>query len=201
MAISTARFRNNSNFESHIADYTSIMVQLFVETLEQRQDVQILDVGPVCGENIMFFAHRVTRLYVCDMFLRLDRNRRKGLPSNKVWGHLNYSPQSFDGIHLWDLCDHLNDLELGRMADLCHTMLKPKGLVMVVAYEEQLSPLLVNSFVIRNDYRLKLRPQPHLNLPWYYRHNRALTSLLAPFTAVKSLRYHNGIREFLFQPG
>ena len=75
------------------------MVQLFVETLEQRQDVQILDVGPVCGENIMFFAHRVTRLYVCDMFLRLDRNRRKGLPSNKVWGHLNYYEELVD--FLW----------------------------------------------------------------------------------------------------
>jgi hypothetical protein len=132
---------------------------------------QVLDVGPVCEENITFFAQRVKRFHVCDMFLRLNRNRREGLPSKKMWKHLDYAPHSFDGINLWDFIDHINDDEIGRLVNLCHTLLKPKGMMIVTSFEEQ--------------------------LPCYYRSNRALTNMLSEFASVKSFIYRNGVREFL----
>jgi hypothetical protein len=46
---------------------------------------------------------------------------------------------------------------------------------------------------------MSYRVQPHLNLAWHCRHNRALMSLLTGFSIVKSLRYRNGIREILFK--
>ena len=70
---------------------------------------------------------------------------------------------------------------------------------MLVAFEKPPSPARINSFIIQHDYRVSYRVQPHLNLAWHCRHNRALMSLLTGFSIVKSLRYRNGIREILLK--
>ena len=75
----------------------------------------------------------------------------------------------------------------------------PWLLLMLIALEEKPDPATISSFVVGRNYRLDLRPQPHLELPWYGRHNRALMSLLDEFEYVKTFRYRNGLRELLFQ--
>lgn len=197
MATSTGPAHSYSNTGPSLADYTSMMLQMYFEALDQSSMAQVLDVGPVCEENITFFAQRVKRFHVCDMFLRLNRNRREGLPSKKMWKHLDYAPHSFDGINLWDFIDHINDDEIGRLVNLCHTLLKPKGMMIVTSFEEQSAPSQINSFVIQDSYRLIFRPQNHIDLPWHYRSNRALTNMLSEFASVKSFLYRNGVREFL----
>ena len=185
--------------ESNFIEYTSRIIQLLAGTFEKRRDFLLLDVGPVCNENIEFFARRVKRLYVCDIFTRLDRAHRKGLKPDCVWRDLDYAPCSFDAINLWDLVEHLDDKDAGRLVEICCDMLKPKGLLSVTAFEIQDAPREISSFVTGKDFRLSLRPQPRLELPWYYRHNRALISLLMPLSVVKIFGSPIGIREFLFR--
>jgi hypothetical protein len=197
LATPTAPADSYSNTSPSIGDFTSILLQMYVEILEKSSMAQVLDLGPVCEENITYFARRVKRFHVCDMFLRLNRNKREGLPSKMVWKHLDYRPHSFDGINLWDFIDHLNDDEIGRLVNLCHAMLKPRGMIIITSFEEQSAPSPINSFVIQDSYRLTFRLQNHLDLPWYYRSNRALTHMLSSFPSVKSFLYRNGIREFL----
>ena len=84
----------------------------------------------------------------------MNRNRREGLPSKKVWKHLDYAPHSFDGINLWDFIDHINDDEIGKLVNLCHTLLKPRGIMIVTSFEEQSAPSQINSFVMQDSYRL-----------------------------------------------
>ncbi len=184
---------------SNSIEYTSRLLQLLSGTFEKRRGSLILDVGPVCNENVEFFARRVKRLYVCDIFARLDRAHRKGLTPDVVWHHLDYSPCSFDAINLWDLVEHLDDKDARRLVEICCDMLKPKGLLSVTAFEIQAAPREISSFVTGKDFRLSLRPQPRLDLPWYYRHNRALISLLTPLSVVKIFGSRIGIREFLFR--
>ena len=186
-----------SNTESSLTDYTSMVLQMYLETLEQSSMVQLLDVGSVCEENIKFFAQRVKRFHVCDMFLRLNRNQRKGLPAKGVCEHLDYEPHSFDGINLWDFIDHLDDNEAAKLVKHCHTLLKPKGMMIVISFEEHSAPSQINSFIVQDGYRLTFRLQNHLDLPCYYRSNRILTDMLSEFASVKSFIYRNGIREFL----
>jgi hypothetical protein len=199
LAISTHQPREEPCLESELATYTSNVLRLFVEGLGGRQGGQVLDMGPVCGSNISFFAQRVKKHYVCDMFLHLDRNLRNGLPLSRIGRDLDYPPQSFDGILLWDLIDHLDDSEVRRVVEMGEKMVRPGGMVMVIALGEQVIDQVVNSFVIGDGFRLYLRPQPHLDLPLHFRQNREVLALLAPFRPVKSFIYRNGIREFLFQ--
>jgi hypothetical protein len=174
-----------------------MMLQMYCETLDQTSMTQVLDVGPVCEENITFFAQRVKRFHVCDMFLRLNRIRREDLPFKKVWKHLDYAPHSFEGINLWDFIDHIGDDEIGKLVNFCHTLLKTRGMMIVTSFEEQSAPSQIHSFVIQDSYRLTFRAQNHLNLPYYYRSNRILTDMLSEFASLKSFIYRNGVREFL----
>ena len=197
--ISTHILREENSLESEQVTHTSNVIRLFIKGLEQQQKGQVLDIGPVCSENINFLAQHVMKLYVCDMFLQLDQERRKDLPINSLWQHLAYPPQSFDGILLWDLIDYLEDNEVSRLVELCIKILRSGGLVMVFSLGEQATQTVLNSFVIRDSFQLDLRPQPHLDLPFHMRQNREVLSLFTPFTLVKSFIYHNGLRQFLFQ--
>ena len=150
----------------------------------------------------MFFARRMKRLYVCDLFLRLQGNPGKGPRPSDLWDHLDYPQRHFDGIMLWDLCDHLADADMRRLIKRCYTMLRTKGLLMMTAFEKQPAPPQIAALVIGRDWHLDIRRQPHLQLAWHCRHNRALMSLLADFNHVKSYRHRSGLREFLFRkPG
>ncbi len=197
MTTPTVPAPDHSHAGPALADYTSMMLQMYFKTLDRTTTARVLDVGPVCEENITYFARRVKRLHVCDMFLRLNRNRHKGLPAKKVWEHLDYAPHSFDGINLWDFIDHLNDKEIGRLVNLCQSFLKPGGMMIVTSFEAQAAPSQINSFVMKDGYQITFRLQNHLDLPWHYRSNRIFTNLLSEFCSVKSFLYRNGVREFL----
>ncbi len=197
MATPTVPVYDYSHAEPSLADYTSMMLKMYVENLVQTSVAQILDVGPVCKENIMYFVQRVKRLHICDLFLRLNRNRHKGLSTEKVREYLDYKPGSFDGINLWDFIDHLNNDEIGRLMHLCHTLLKPRGMMIVTSFEKQWAPSQIHSFVMKDGYQITFRLQNHLDLPRHYYSNRVITSILSEFQMVKSFIYRNGVREFL----
>ena len=189
--------QDSSNAKSSLADYTSVMLQMYFETLNKHATAKVLDVGPVCGENIIYFAQRVKRLYVCDLFIRLNRDQRKGLPAMNVLGHLDYEPNSFDGLNLWDLIDHVDDADIGRLMNLCYRLLVPKGMMIITSFEERMAPKETHSFVLKDGYQVTFRLQNHLDLPCYYRSNRIITEMLSEFSTVKSFLYRNGVREFL----
>jgi hypothetical protein len=199
LASSPAQHRGYSDTKPFPVGYRSTILKLFVESLEHWNDVQILDTGPVCEENINFFARRMRRHHVCDMFIRLQREQ-EGQPEAGNWcRHLDHAPGSFHGIQLWDLIDHLDDDQARQLMARCFEMLRTTGLLMLIALEKKPEPPRINTFVIGPYFRVDFRLQPHLELDWHCRHNRALMSLLAEFEIVRSFRYVNGLREFLLK--
>jgi hypothetical protein len=199
LTTSAARHPKDSDIEPFPVGYKSTILEQFVESLERLKDVQILDTGPVCQENIRFFARRMNRIYACDMFIRLHRALGEQPKPGNFCKQLDYAPRRFDGIQLWDIVDHLDDDQARLLLERCYDMLRSTGLLMLISLEKKPVPAKINTFVIGRNYRLDLRPQQHLELPWHCRHNRALMSLLAEFTSVKLFRYRNGLREFLFE--
>jgi SAM-dependent methyltransferase len=189
----------NSHLESETIAYTSKILQQLANTLEQQRNALVLDAGTVSNENINFFAQRAKKLFVCDIFAHMNRYQSSGLKTKSVWRHLDYEPNSFDMINLWNLVAHLNDNDAKRLTEICCKILKKNGLLFIIDIENRVSAQAVSSFVIGEDFQMSLRPQTHLNFPWYCRHNRAVISLLTPFSIIKIIQYKKGIREFLFQ--
>jgi len=197
LAVDLKQSHEDYSSETEPKSYTSNALRLFVEGLEKPGAGQMLDVGPVCNENINFFARRVRRLYVCDLFIRFGNLKHESRSFGNGWRDLDYPPESFDGIVLWDLIDRLDDPAVVRLKDRCHRMVKRKGMVVAMALSQQERNPVVNSFVIGENYRLFVRPQRHMDLPFYFRQNREILQALSPFSAVKSFLYRNGVREFL----
>ena len=198
-AASANRPLKESKNEPGTAGYTSNALKLFTEGIDRQDKGRILDVGPVCHENIVFFTQRVEKLYICDMFFRLVQCLSRGKPVRQIWRQFDYPPKSFDGILLWELADRLNEQEVGTLVELCYTMLKPGGLLVVFVLGEQSVSSVVNSFVIGQNYRMHLRSQPHLHLPLCDRQNRDVLSMMSPLTPVRSFVCRHGLREFLFR--
>lgn len=168
-------------------------------SFEQLPKGQLLDIGPVYKDNIHFFSQRVPRLYICDLYRLVDKDRRTGFPPGRYWRHLDYPDNCFDGILLWDLIDRLNDPEAYSLVKRCHAMTRPGGMIMLFTFGKQVSPAGKDSCVVRDDYRVFFRELKFSNLPIQYRENRDILHILAPYDTVKSLIYRNGVREFLFQ--
>ena len=187
--------------EPSYTEYDSQILRLFVDEIGKEPDINVLDIGRIYGANISFFTRRVKKLFVCDMFLRLARNLHEGIPPGQALKHLDYPPESFDGILLWELLDRLDETEGGKLVELCHKMMRPGGRLVLFARSEQAASDAMNSYVIRETLQLEIHPHPRIKLPLYYRQNRDIMKLLAPFTSVKSFIYRSGLREFLFQNG
>ena len=189
----------NSHLESETIAYTSKILQQLANRLEKQRRALVLDVGTVCNKNINFFAQRAKKLFVCDIFAHMNRYQSSGLKTKSVWRHLDYEPNSFDVINLWNIVEHLNDNDAKRLTEICSKIVKKKGLLFVIGIENHVSAQAVSSFVIEEDFQISLRPQTHLDFPWYCRHDRAVISLFKSFSTVKIFQYRKGIREFLFQ--
>jgi len=189
----------NSHLESETIAYTSKILQQLANILEKQRSALVLDVGTVSNENINFFAQRAKKLFICDVFAHMNRYQRSGPKTMSVWRHLDYEPNSFDVINLWNLVEHLNDNDAKRLTEICSKIVKKKGLLFVIDIENHVSAQAVSSFVIGKDFQISLHPQTHLDFPWYCRHNRAVISLFTSFSTVKIFQYRKGIREFLFQ--
>jgi hypothetical protein len=197
LATPTVPVYDYSHAEPSLSAYTSRMLKLYSQNLANLSNARVLDIGPVCNENIVHFAQRVKRFYVCDLFLRLSRNRSKGPVFEKVLEHLDYAPGCFDGINLWDFIDHLKDEDIKRLVNRCQELLVGGGMMSITSFEKQWAPTKTHSFVINDGHQITFRPQGHLDLPRYYHSNRIMTSVLSAFPTVKSFIYRNGVREFL----
>ena len=197
-ATSSDRSRQDSGHGVKTVDYTSNVLQLFIEGLNGHPAPKVLDLGPVCQENIRFFARRVKRHYVCDMFIRLERCINTGDSVDRIWHELDYPPESFDGILIWELADRLDDREVKALVRLCYTLLKPGGMAVTLVLGEQAARFGVNSFVIGQDFKVRLRSQHHLHLPIRGRQNRDILAMMTPLKPAKSFICRLGFMEFLF---
>ena len=194
-----ARHQQGSFEKSVIPDaYTSKACKMFIESLGGKTEPQVLDIGPVCGENINFFARRARRLFVCDQFSRLHQHRIENSEKGKTWEELDYPSHSFDGILMWDLVDRLDHDEAVNLIHQCCTLLRPQGVLLVMAYARQTLLPDVHTFVVAREYQVSFRPQQHLKLHVRCRHNRELMTMFSPLSLVKGQLNQNGFREFVF---
>ena len=179
--------------------FTSRALPIFVNLVKKRAGMQILDLGPVCNENINLLARLIKRLYVYDMFSHLARAKRTKEESEPWWRQLDYPSEMFDGILLWDLPDRLTDRDALEASRRCHHILKPGGVVMACAATDTQESAEVNTFARDQNFRVTFRLQPHLTLPVTTRKTRDLLDVLSPLKSVQTFIFRNGLRELLLK--
>ena len=180
-------------------EYASKALRILMEDFNHLSEAFVLDMGPVCGENITLIANRVNKLFVCDMYFHFANSGCKEAFGAAPHTHMNYPENSFDVIFFWDLIERLGNLEAKRLAECCFLTAKPGAMIIATSMGKETVGDTVHSFVMGNDYDIKLRRQPHLSLLTHPRPIRDIITLMDPFELVKSFVYRNGIRELLFK--
>ena len=130
---------NTPHLESETVAYTSKILQQLAYKLQNQRNALVLDVGAVSNENINFFAQRAKKLFVCDIFAHMNRYEGSELETKSVWRHLDYEPNSFDMINLWNLVAYLNDNDAKKLTEICCKILKKNGLLFIIDIENRVS--------------------------------------------------------------
>jgi hypothetical protein len=178
--------------------YQSRMLQRYMAHIAKCKHPEVLDIGPVSGNNVSFFLSLGARLSVCDFMLRLTRQAPYH-GSEKAREILDYRDRRFDAINVWDIPDHLETWLLSDIVKRWFAMLKPGGLVMMLAGPSSVPQPFMHIETIVCDTMVGLEEVPSLELPYFHRSNRDIEIVMRPLEQHSSYLCTNGEREFLFR--
>ena len=178
--------------------YPSRMLQRYMAHIAKCRNPEILDIGPVSGNNISFFLSLGAKLSVCDFVMRLTRQAPvPGL--EKALAILDYGDCRFDGIHVWDIPDHLETWLLSNIVKKWYAMLKPGGLVMMLAGPSSAPHPYLHIESTFGDALVRLTEVQTQELPYFHRSNRDIKIVMRPMEQHSSFLCTNSEREFLFR--
>jgi hypothetical protein len=180
--------------------YESRMLKKYMQTLAECESPEVLDLGPVSGNNISFFLDHSARLHLCDVFSRSAHTLLRESDADDLFSQMDVKESSLDGIQLWDIPDHVDNRSLSILVNKLHSLLKPDGLMMVIATTVNVPQPYPLYFIIREDSAVVLDKMAARRLPYFYRTNRDIERCMKPFHQLNSFICTNGVREFLFKP-
>lgn len=103
----------------------------FLATLAGREHVTVVDVGPIIGANVDFFAERsAIKIYIEDLFSEIERHARAGTREQLATvlpGRMRQEEASVDAVLCWDIFDFLDKAAAQAFARELVRVLKPGG--------------------------------------------------------------------------
>jgi SAM-dependent methyltransferase len=178
--------------------YHSRMIEKYMWYLDKCEQPRVLDIGPISGSNIQFFLNHGAKIYVCDVLGRIFA-RAKNLQIEQFLSFFDYPDKTFDAIHLWDVADHLDNQSLSLLVKKSSGLLKPNGLLAIIAGNNPAGQPHPQYLMIDDDIRVTLKKISAIEMPYYHRANRDIEIAMRPLTQYSSFICMNGIREFLFR--
>jgi hypothetical protein len=179
--------------------YKSRMLERYLGFLAKCEKPHILDLGPITGSGIAFYLEKSLKVSVCDIMRRLYPSEFKRMPHEEFIALFDYERSGFDGIHLWDIADHLETKHLTDLIRRFCTLLRPNGMIMMLASNEQVPQTRLNYFIPDAGTTVTLKHAALSPLPYFFRSNRDLEIVMKPLELHASFVCQNGIREFLFR--
>ena len=202
---SSSRFKGGSEKEI-VTSRPSRGLEQFFTNVRDQSGLSILDMGGACQENINFvtsLGHRITPQSILKSVdetfggvSAIDQSNPHQIEAF-LGENLNYLPDTFDGVLLWDTLQFMAPPLLNAVLDRLHFIVKPKSYLLVFFNSEEramVSP--VYSFRIQDRTTLQLvqrgtRPSAQAF------NNRGLEKLFARFDSVKFFLTRESLREVI----
>ncbi len=110
---------------------------------------------------------------------------------------LQYEPETFDAVLLWDLCDYLPEPLVKPVVERIYRITKPRGALLAFFHTRDAgSEAPYCRFHIKDENVLELQPGPQLKLQRAFQ-NRHVESLFHDFNSIKFFLGKENIREVL----
>jgi hypothetical protein len=181
-------------------------LEQFFGNIRDQSGLSILDMGGACQDNIDFvtsLGHRITPQSILrsvdETFGGVTETDQSNPHQIETFlrNNLDYLPDSFDGVLLWDTLQFMTPPLLTAVLDRLHFIVRPKSYLLVFfSPEERASNAPVYSFRIQDKTTLRLVQRGTRPTAQAF-NNRGLEKLFGRFDSVKFFLTRESLREVI----
>ncbi len=179
------------------------MFPKFLTAVARLERPAVLDLGPVVGSNVQFFAGRLAcKLHIEDLFHEIEaaaRTGQRGGLQAALLKRLEHGPESVDGILCWDVFDFLDRPTGLALAGHLATLLRPGGALYGFFGTTPIDLRNYTRYVVEREDRFRLRPFPATPAKRSVLLTRDITNMFDRLILADSVLLKSGTRETLFR--
>lgn len=179
----------------------------FTRTILRPDGQRILDLGSTSSSNINFITGLGHRAYNEDVLMAASASRlaiagpEEGSTSVDVERFLaedlQYEPESFDAVLVWDICDYLPEPLVKPVVERIYQITKPRGALLAFFHTRDAgSEAPYYRYHIKSDDTLELQQGPHFQIQRVFQ-NRHVENLFHDYNSIKFFLGKEHIREVL----
>jgi SAM-dependent methyltransferase len=170
----------------------------FIRAIGKPEGQVVLDLGPTSPANLHFITGLGHRAYNEDLLLAAGENDKQTVNVSRFLAeNLDYEPETFDAVLLWDLADYLPEALVKSAIDRIHRVMKPKGILFGFFHTKDAGPEAPYfRFNIAAADTIELRQGPQFRLQRIF-NNRHVENLFHDYSSVKFFLGRDNMREVL----
>lgn len=204
---SSSNFKGRSGSDKEIVTTRqSRGLEQFFTYIRDQSGLSILDMGGVCQDNVNFVTSLGHRITPQSILRSVDETFGGVADTDQSNPHqiesflrenLDYLPDTFDGVLLWDTLQFMAPALLSAVLDRLHMIVRPKSYLLVFFNSEErakVSP--VYSFRIQDKTTLQLVQRGDRPTAQAF-NNRGLEKLFVRFESVKFFLTRESLREVI----
>jgi SAM-dependent methyltransferase len=168
---------------------------------------KILDLGSASSSNINFITGLGHKAYNEDVLMAANASclvvpgPEEGSTTVNVErflaDDLQYEPESFDAVLLWDICDYLPEPLVKPVVERIYKITKPRGALLAFFHTRDAgSEAPYYRYHIKTEETLELQQGPHFQLQRVFQ-NRHVENLFHDYNSIKFFLGKENIREVL----
>jgi len=175
----------------------------FLSAVRRRERPAILDLGPVAGTNVDFFArHLSSKLHIADPFEDIEAASRKGAAhglGRTLISRIGLGPETVDGILCWDVFDFLDQPTALLLASHLETLLRRGGALYGFFGTTPIDLTHYTRYVVEREDRFRLRPFAATPVRRRVLLTRDINNMFDRLVLADSVLLKSGTRETLFR--
>jgi len=183
--------------------YASKTLARFLDLLFARPNAEVVDLGPVIGQNITFLGERVgCKIHVEDLFSDIDRhvqNDKLDQLPEFLGGRFSLPASSIDAVLGWDVFDYLAPMAATALASELMRILRPGGVCLGFFGARASDNPQYTKYFIDDETHLRYRFYPSACTRRWVLQNRDINIMFAGLEICETVLLKSGVREILFR--
>jgi len=183
--------------------YASKTLARFLDLLFARPNAEVVDLGPVIGQNITFLGERVgCKIHVEDVFSDIDRhvqNDKLDQLPEFLGGRFSLPASSIDAVLGWDVFDYLAPMAATALASELMRILRPGGVFLGFFGARASDNPQYTKYFIDDETHLRYRFYPSACTRRWVLQNRDINIMFAGLEICETVLLKSGVREILFR--
>ena len=167
--------------------------------LKTDSEINVLDVGVAWNSNIQFFSKFRSRLFIENLYLFLQKARRKD-PKTTIVDQLQSYPEGtqFDVLLFWDIFDYLKQEDINDLVAHVSQYCKKGSLLFFVTSTMDNIPAEPALFKIIDEDHLHFETTTRETKKGKNYRQAGISKLLPKFRLIRAFRMSTGMEENLF---